>query len=248
MFNLHRKQVYFQCRSTATSEDIIAEQKDPGWSIGLVQAPLQMLNDLKARAFWVYANCVSLYTSRTPGRQKDILAAFNGISNLVGNKIRAPLIFGLPSAYFDLALLWEAKDAIELRRPEDKAEAKDFGGMKFPSWPWCGWEGTTMMRYTTSTIGACSPNVHQWLTEHTWIHWDIRDGHGNLRPIWDGSSVADNRDETRRQWKAFPAVLDLGRRSSVWSRKSSRVARRSARVCVGTTSQTTQGTGVGRLC
>jgi hypothetical protein len=199
------KRVYFQCRSTAMSEDIIAEQKDAGWSIGLVQAPLQMLNDLKTRNFWVYANCVSLYTSRTLGRQKDILAAFNGMSNLIGNEMRAPLVFGLPSAYFDLAFLWEAKDAHEPRRPEDEAEAKDFDGMKFPSWSWCGWKGTTM-RYTPSTIGACLPNVHQWLTEHTWIHWYIRDGHGNLRPIWDGSNVADDRDETRGQWKGYSTL------------------------------------------
>src|SRR5256885_12409373 len=39
-----------------------------------------------------------------------------------------------------------------------------------------------------------------------------------------------------------------GRPSSVWCRKSNRTARRSARVCVGTTSRTTQGIGGGRLC
>jgi hypothetical protein len=64
-----------------------------------------MPNDLETQAFSVYAKCVYLCTPRTLGHQKDILAAFDGISNLIGNEMRAQLVFGLPSAYFDLVLL-----------------------------------------------------------------------------------------------------------------------------------------------
>jgi hypothetical protein len=64
------------------------------------------------------------------------------------------------------------------------------------------------MKYRTSTIGACLPNVHQWLTEHTWIHWYIRDGHGNLRPIWDGSKATDDCDKTGDRWKGYKTPLN----------------------------------------
>jgi hypothetical protein len=57
-------------------------------------------------------NCIGLYRARTFGRPKDILAASEGMSNLLGAKMGAPLIFDLPSVNFDLALPWEAKGGI----------------------------------------------------------------------------------------------------------------------------------------
>jgi Heterokaryon incompatibility protein (HET) len=194
--------VFFQCRSAAMSEDVNAEQKDAGWSIELVQAPLQMLHELDTRVFWVYMNCIRLYTARHLGRPKDVLAAFTGMSNLLGAKMGAPLVFGLPSAYFDLALLWEAQSGVTRRLPRSKEEEKDFDGAKFPSWSWCGWMGSTMT-YNRSTIEACLPNVHEWLTEHTWISWYIRDGHGDLRPIWNSSIHTEGGQRVEGRWKGY---------------------------------------------
>ncbi|KAI4619107.1 uncharacterized protein J4E87_007694 [Alternaria ethzedia] len=45
-----RGQIYFQCRSTGMSEDVFADGKGRGWSLDLVQAPLQMLTELKKRS------------------------------------------------------------------------------------------------------------------------------------------------------------------------------------------------------
>lgn len=97
--------VYFQCRSTGMSEEIYVDRRGAGWSLDLVSAPLQMFRVLWDRPLQVYMNCVALYTARHLTKSRDILAAFDGISNLLEKAMAAPLIFGLPSSHFDLALL-----------------------------------------------------------------------------------------------------------------------------------------------
>ncbi|KAF4893655.1 hypothetical protein CGCF415_v012547 [Colletotrichum fructicola] len=99
--------VYFQCRSTGMSEDIFGDQKGAGWSLDLVDAPMQMFRQLDDRAFWVYMKCVELYTERKLTQAKDIQAAFSGMANMMEERMNAPFIHGLPSSHFDLALLWE---------------------------------------------------------------------------------------------------------------------------------------------
>ncbi|EQB49161.1 hypothetical protein CGLO_11554 [Colletotrichum gloeosporioides Cg-14] len=99
--------VYFQCRSTGMSEDIFGDQKGAGWSLDLVDAPMQMFRQLNDRAFWVYMKCVELYTERKLTQAKDIQAAFSGMANMMEERMNAPFIHGLPSSHFDLALLWE---------------------------------------------------------------------------------------------------------------------------------------------
>ena len=32
---------------------------------------------------------------------------------------------------------------------------------------------------------GCLDNTNEWLTDHTWIHWCIRDGTGDLHPLRD---------------------------------------------------------------
>lgn len=113
------------------SEDIFADREGAGWSLDLVNAPLQMFRELSRRALWVYINCVSLYTARILTKRKDILAAFNGISNLMEKTMQAPFIFGLPSSHFDMALLWEPQSAIERRVPKTDKERAEYGDMQF---------------------------------------------------------------------------------------------------------------------
>lgn len=176
--------VYFQCLSTGMSEDIFADRKGAGWSLDLVNAPLQMLRELHRRPLWVYLKCIALYTSRQLTKSKDVLAAFSGITNRLMKTMQAPFIFGLPSSHFDLALLWEPRRSIQRRRPKDDNEKKDYNGLEFPSWSWSGWMGEAV-EYKSGMVEGCLTNLQEWLTKHTWICWYIRDGHGNLRPLWD---------------------------------------------------------------
>src|SRR5437762_6648955 len=112
------------------SEDVISEEKEAGWSLDLLNAPLQQMREVKTRPLRIYSTCVPMYTERILGRLEDIVAAFNGIGNTIGTALGGSLIYCLPDTHFDWALLWESRDAARRRLPTT-----------FPSWSWCGWEG-----------------------------------------------------------------------------------------------------------
>ena len=186
--------MYFQCQTTTMCEDIVSEDSDASWSMELVQAPTQQLSELSSRPIQVYATCVELYTSRDLTYADDVLKAFNGLGNLIGNTLCATMIYGLPNSHFDWALLW---DTIELD-PQFTIKHRD--AKHFPSWSWCGWTGGSMA-YKESTVSGTLTNLHEWLTEHTWIVWYIRDGHGSLRLVWNGASITNQDIENR--WRGY---------------------------------------------
>ncbi|KAF4627371.1 hypothetical protein G7Y89_g10785 [Cudoniella acicularis] len=193
--------VFFQCRSATMSEDLVSESHGAGWSLDLAKALPQILHELDRRPIRVYMNCMSRYSERNLTQPKDILAAFNGVSNLISGVMKAPFIFGLPSSHFDLALLWEPLQSVSRRVQE---EGQDFQDLAFPSWSWCGWKGGPT-EYRASQLEGALINVHEWLKEHTWIAWYIRDGRGNLRPIWDGRKSAAC-DSVEERWKGYEVV------------------------------------------
>ena len=188
--------MYFQCRCTARSADIITEDESAGWSIEFQDSPILMLQKLSTRPVSVYKQALELYMTRQLTHSKDILAAFTGIGNLVCNALGGSLVYGLPSSHFDWALLWEPRDAAVLRPNE--------GGERFPSWSWCGWKNTKnqIMEYKEEMLVGCEDNLHDWLMKRTWITWYIRDGNGNLRPVWGGESktISAQAEET---WKGY---------------------------------------------
>ncbi|KAF8856288.1 HET-domain-containing protein [Acephala macrosclerotiorum] len=190
--------VFFQCRSATMSEDLVSESHGAGWSLDLAKALPQILHELKRRPIRVYMNCMSRYSERQLTKAKDILAAFNGVSNMISDIMLSPFIFGLPSSHFDLALLWAPLSPVSRRVQGPK---EDFQDLVFPSWSWCGWKGGSM-EYDGRQLEGVLTNVHEWLTEHTWIAWYIRDGKGNLRPIWDGRK-AKSCDSTEDRWKGY---------------------------------------------
>ncbi|KAK6208570.1 hypothetical protein QIS74_12088 [Colletotrichum tabaci] len=173
--------VYFQCRSTGMSEDIFGDKRGAGWSLDLVDAPLQMFRQLGSRSIWVYMKCVELYTERKLTQAKDIQAAFSGMANLMEERMRAPFVHGLPSSHFDLALLWEPIHSSKrrvLKETPENASIPDF-----PSWSWTGWVGE--VKYKEDLVSGVLDGVSDWLDTRTWIEWWVRDGHGDLRPLWD---------------------------------------------------------------
>ncbi|KAI0104207.1 heterokaryon incompatibility protein-domain-containing protein [Nemania sp. FL0031] len=175
--------VYFQCRSTGMSEEIFADRIGAGWSLDLVHAPMQMFREINTCAVWVYMRSIELYTERELTKAQDILTAFSGVFNILKERMRAPFIHGLPSSHFDLALLWEPTRATERRVIADSAEKKNYSIPDFPSWSWAGWIGPAAFK--DSIVGGLLDNVSEWINAHTWIEWWIRDGHGDLRPLWD---------------------------------------------------------------
>ncbi|XHF98560.1 hypothetical protein AWENTII_002109 [Aspergillus wentii] len=194
---------YWQCRSTNISQDIHTDGNNKGWSLDRINSPLRTLGELKQRPLWFYMSYISMYTGRLLTKQRDILAAFQGISWLLERHMDTPFLFGLPASHFDLALLWVPLEKLKQRKARresdhDKrsctvdelgnctchADQESFGGLEFPTWSWSGWMGARS-EYQSGMLDDCLQNVHEWLTKHTWIQWHIRDERGHLQPLWE---------------------------------------------------------------
>lgn len=178
------------------SEDIVSsptkDEDTEGWYLYLIQAPLQLLEELIPRPFLFYINCIALYSSRTLSHPEDVLAAFNGVSNLMEEKMGAPFVFGLPSSHFDLAVLWTPRSAPS---PREKKR------QEFPSWSWCGWKDAALS-YDAGMLEGCFGSVHEWLMNHTWIRWHIRDGRGRIRQLWDPWKASSDVSGDR-SWQGY---------------------------------------------
>ncbi|OMP83687.1 hypothetical protein BK809_0005068 [Diplodia seriata] len=212
--------VMFQCRSAAMSEDIVtastSADSNSKWSLDLLQSPLKLLDFLDLRPMWFYMNCVQLYSARDLTKPEDILAAFNGVSNHIEDALSSVLTFGLPTSHFDLALLWIPLGRSRRRMGDEKTKGVRFDDepasrhkqhtseTSFPSWSWCGWQGCSMDYLTNGMIDDCLEDVNEWLTDHTWIQWHIRDGRGRLRPLWDAASAHESRFSEQR-WRGYSA-------------------------------------------
>ena len=176
------ERMFFQCRCTARAVDIVTEDERAGWSIEFKDSPSLILQKLAQQPLLVYKQSLQLYMQRKLTFQKDILAAFTGIGNLVCDALDGDLIFGLPSSHFDWALLWEPRDAA-VRRSQEENEL-------FPSWSWCGWQ-KEVMEYKSDMLAGIEDNLHDWLMHRTWITWYIRDENFNLRLVWNGGRDRD---------------------------------------------------------
>ncbi|KLU91869.1 hypothetical protein MAPG_10818 [Magnaporthiopsis poae ATCC 64411] len=202
-------QVYFQCRTAVMSQDILNDGGDANsWSLDWANSPLRTLGELRHKAFWFYMKCVGLYTGRHLTRPKDVLTAFQGTSWLLQKHFNAPLLYGLPTSHFDLALLWVPLGFLERRKQNrrhwPRMEQEDYGGREFPSWSWCGWMGGKA-GYQVDVIDGCLLNVREWLRNHTWILWYVRDEEGNLRPLWDRTILREDSSEEAR-WRGYDGL------------------------------------------
>lgn len=193
--------VFFQCPSTGMSEDVYADRDGTGWSLDLVDAPMRMFKQISERSFWVYMNIAELYSSRKLSKGKDIHAAFYGITIRMKKVMKAPFIFGLPSSHLDLALLWQHTGPAVRRKPKDQEELIDYGELRYPSWSWMGWSGPPIS-YSHDMISGCIDNTSEWLRNHTWIRWYVRDGTGDLRPLWDDQRWRIDRSDDAT-WRGY---------------------------------------------
>jgi hypothetical protein len=157
--------VFFQCRKVTWSEELDCESSALFWTLDAINSPLNLFNENPLRR---YSKSVELYSGRNLSRQTDRLVAFEGIAVSLAQQLGSsttPFQYGLPTSFFDWALLWESKTPTQ-RIPGDKSW-KVF----FPSWSWCGWRGSSEWRM--STTSSVLLNLHEWLMKHTWIIWYI---------------------------------------------------------------------------
>jgi hypothetical protein len=80
-------------------------------------------------SFGKYCRFVSALCSRVLTNPGDILLAFTGISNDLSESMDCKFVWGMPTAFFDHALLFENLASRPTRRR-----------LGFPSWSWAGWQ------------------------------------------------------------------------------------------------------------
>ncbi|KAI7779905.1 heterokaryon incompatibility protein (HET) domain-containing protein [Diaporthe eres] len=86
----------------------------------------------------MYRRAVEDYTKRKLTWESDAVNAFSGVEHIVRRGMNTKFWFGLPSFAFEQALLWHAKEPLELRTQSNKTI--------FPSWSWVGWRGQVSYR------------------------------------------------------------------------------------------------------
>lgn len=228
---------YFQCRKSNMSQDIYPDPTGNGLSMDWMNSPLRTLSGLKTRPIWLYMTCVSLYTGRHLTNAEDILPAFEGVAGLMRTRMHGDLagfLYGLPPSHFDLALLWEPLSAQKRRQPSKNGR---YGQVdtELPSWSWAGWTDASndrksssagekskdpssdkgsQVKYKNETLDGCFADVHEWLIQHTWIQWFIRDSSGDLRPIWAKQAMFEVEDVLPR-WRGYGVAEDVRERTEI---------------------------------
>jgi hypothetical protein len=76
------------------------------------------------------------FNNRNFSYPEDALNAFAGISFVISPALAGGFVSGLPTAFFDIALLWQPHDRIFRRMAKVPMKTHCL-----PSWSWAGWSG-----------------------------------------------------------------------------------------------------------
>ncbi|KAK0660442.1 heterokaryon incompatibility protein-domain-containing protein [Cercophora samala] len=190
--------IFFQCRGATWSEDIDSESTTPVWTLDMADAPLQTFRGNPLRQ---YAEYVELYTKRKLTFISDRLHAFSGIAASLAESLEASFIFGLPNAFLDWALLWESAQGGK------KVSMKRSSTYYLPTWSWCGWNNAVTWRM--SMISGTLINLHEWLSQRTWIVWytghapELNAVDADLVPVWHPSGNPNQVAHHIRAWSGY---------------------------------------------
>ncbi|KAK0751829.1 heterokaryon incompatibility protein-domain-containing protein [Schizothecium vesticola] len=207
--------IFFQCRQTNWSQDDNPDEAENGMASAWGHLLHRRYDELESRPIKFFMTAVEKYTGRNLSFASDILDAFSGVSQLMKWYLCSHLHFGLPASHFDLALLWKPL-AGKCRRTSANIPANERGhgrhDLEFPSWSWCGWmdskdpgKGARAV-YDSEFLGGFidDAGTRDWLLNHTWIIWFVRDQEANLRPLWEGPTVPpSSRGKVTPQWQGY---------------------------------------------
>lgn len=148
-------QMLWHCRSFIAHEDMTAADKDSeyppfpwlalqkqqlgtgsGSDGSIMVSPDQTTRIFRSKTFGQYTHLISQYTTRQLTHDDDILRALGGLLHVFHHAFTLPMRYGLPEILFDIALLWQPAEMLEVRSPGPDQEQSHF-----PSWSWAGWRG-----------------------------------------------------------------------------------------------------------
>ncbi|KAH0496465.1 hypothetical protein TgHK011_003819 [Trichoderma gracile] len=108
-----------------------------------------------------FVRCLTEYTRKSLTHQSDILNAFQGILSMLYDG--GPVMYGLPEADFDRALLWHCK-----AQPISTVAA-----VGYPSWSWA----------SVSQAVTVSSRAYGERFLGSLVQWFYKDGSGEVRPV-----------------------------------------------------------------
>ncbi|APA13169.1 hypothetical protein SS1G_14072 [Sclerotinia sclerotiorum 1980 UF-70] len=181
-------QIYFRCTSAVCSEVVVSDTgKNQDQELKQPDTIRRLIGRKNTSLSVLYFRAVETYTARNLTYPSDIINALAGVLNTQGNAMDCDIFYGLPSAMFDLALLWQPCGKVTRREG-------------FPSWSWAGWQGQvrwsgdTMEMASYGLYGASEYLEHKkittWLLNQTWIDW-YRCIDGKVLTVWSpkGQSI-----------------------------------------------------------
>ncbi|KAF7869890.1 hypothetical protein EAF04_004674 [Stromatinia cepivora] len=174
-------QIYFRCTNTVCCEVVVSDTgKNHDRELKHPDTKRRLIGRKDTSLSMLYFRAVETYTARNLTYPSDIINALAGVLNTQGNAMNCDIFYGLPSAIFDMALLWQPCGKMVRR-----------GG--FPSWSWAGWQG--QVRWYGDTMEMTSYGLYEssedlehkkittWLLNQTWIDW-YRCIDGKVLTVW----------------------------------------------------------------
>ncbi|KAK4039406.1 hypothetical protein C8A01DRAFT_47124 [Parachaetomium inaequale] len=161
--------VYFRCRSTT-----LFEFGDPGLDTRLDRPEGTVASILPAAIHMLdpvpdFRILLLYYSKRALTYQMDGLRAMAGITRRVSERMKCRFLEGLPTAAFDLFVVFRRHHSPLYRREG------------LPSYSWAGWRGSLLV----VELGE-----NDFLKDHTWIVWYRLSPRGVTSLVWD--PVANN--------------------------------------------------------
>jgi hypothetical protein len=97
---------------------------------------------------------------------EDAVSAFTGLLNVFSQTFTGGFLFGMPEAFFDIALLWEPTPDMKIRTPR-RLPNELFADLQVPTWSWAAWTGNFIAQawsYYESTDNNADPRSLRYVS------------------------------------------------------------------------------------
>jgi hypothetical protein len=91
-------------------------------------------------SFSLLSVAVNTFNRRELMYPEDAISAITGFLNILSQTFDGGFLFGIPEAFFDIALLWEPTPDMMRRKPMRKRENLT-PSLQIPTWSWAAWTG-----------------------------------------------------------------------------------------------------------
>ena len=115
---------------------LFAEDRDATFDAGFDDILRFRRSDMTWPNYKRWYKMLAVYLRRNLTYAEDILRAFGGVEEAFRSSIGI-FHYGLPEAFFDLALLWIPKAHLTRRTQYETVSSRNI----YPSWSWAGWHG-----------------------------------------------------------------------------------------------------------